>query len=643
MANKKSDDTQWKFNDLKITEAEMGYWTKEINNSREFRKKHFYNDESNTGIAKDCLDYYLGKQEIQSAGLETPIVDNQIAPIVNTFMAAILYQNPEIMVNLKRQSEIPYQKEIAKSVFSYFQTELKMGWQNQQALFDGYVTGLGVKTNGYDSEFDTIEEKEKITKTVKKRRGLGRGKGWKTVEEEVEEEIIKRREWITKEFPSNLRHSPFMTLVDPRAKSALPFDGKWVCLEYEVPYNEVKGNPAFTNTEDLAPSGAVGTDKEKIQWDDYKRSMCHLYQIQISRKDGLYVLTLAKDYDKPLRYIKYPFEVEGFLTTFLTLNPTADAFYAPSDLWDLIPLQDEVNYIQSRMLEAIYKFLPKIGIMKDMLPDEEEVKNAIAKGDIGTILTLQSATVGTGHPQQAIQVLNFQLDLNDKMAVLQNLKNDMRLRSGVTEAELTGRTDSKTATEASIGARGSFTRITARREKLRQFLKEDLRKFAQIVIQAADFPLLIRITGIREVDPLTGVPVTERWLQLNRVDEALKGEFELDIDILSGQQPNVELKRRQILETANFLFSPMVEQTLAREGMKIDKTLLIKEFLRTMDQFREASELVVPMSPQEQQQLAMQQMMQSGALQKMATAPQGPPQADDQTMGQMVAAQQGRI
>jgi len=208
---------------------------------------------------------------------------------------------------------------------------------------------------------------------------------------------------------------------------------------------------------------------------------------------------------------------------------------------------------------------------------------------------------------------------------------------------LTGRTDSKTATEASIGARGSFTRITARREKLRQFLKEDLRKFAQIVIQAADFPLLIRITGIREVDPLTGVPVTERWLQLNRVDEALKGEFELDIDILSGQQPNVELKRRQILETANFLFSPMVEQTLAREGMKIDKTLLIKEFLRTMDQFREASELVVPMSPQEQQQLAMQQMMQSGALQKMATAPQGPPQADDQTMGQMVAAQQGRI
>ena len=87
----------------------------------------------------------------------------------------------------------------------------------------------------------------------------------------------------------------------------------------------------------------------------------------------------------------------------------------------------------------------------------------------------------------------------------------------------------------------------------------------------------------------------------------------------------------------------MVEQALAREGMKIDKTLLIKEFLRTMEQFREAPSLLASMSPQEQQALAMQQMMQSGALQKMATAPQGPPTGDNASMGDMVAQTMGRI
>jgi len=631
-----AQETRWTFDKLSITSDELNYWQGEIRLAREFRRKKFYYDDGNSGKAIDCLNYYLGDQDILNEGLETPIVDNQIKPIVNSFLSAIIHQNPDFIIKEKRQSEIPYQKEIAKSVFTYFQDELKMEWHNQQCLFDAYVTGLGVKTNGYNSEFDEMSWKETKKEKVKKRKGKGRGRGWKTVEEEVEREIVRRKEWITKEFPSNLRHSPLMTLVDPRAKSAFPYDGKWICLEYEVPYHEVKANKEFENTKDLYPTGAIGTSKDKIKWDDYKQNMCHLYQIQIAQKDGLHILTLAKDYNKPLRYIKYPFEVEGFLTKFLTLNDTCDQFYAPSDLEALLPLQDEINYIQSRILEAIYKFLPKIGLNLDNAKDEKEILNAITKGDIGSIIKLTGQTT----PNSAVQVLNFTLDLRDKMTVLQTLKNEMRLVSGVTEAELTGRTDAKTATEANIGQRGSFSRIVARRERVRRFLKEDMRIFKQIVMQAADFTLITKITGIKEVDPLTGEAVTERWLKLNSVKDVLVGEYDIDIDIISGQQPNLELKRQQILLTTNFLFSPLVEQKLAREGMKVDGTIAIKEFLRTMDQFREAEHMVVPMSPQEKQELQQQMIMQQGGPEALATAPQGmggPPQGEAETQGEMVA------
>ena len=633
------EESKWTFNGIEVTEAELKYWQSEVRLGKDFRKKHYYDSENASGKAVDCINYYLGKQAILDEGLETPIVDNQIAPIVNSFTAALLFQNPEVIIKEKRVPSAPYQSQISKAVFDYFQSELKMEWHNQQALFDAFITGIGVKTNGYNSEFDYIDEKEKVYKTVKRRKGLGRGKGWKEVEEQVEQEIVRRKEWITREFPFNVRHSPLMTVVDPRAKNAFPYDGKWIDLEFEVPYNEVKGNSMFENTDDLAPTGAVGTDKDKIIYDDYKKGMCHIHQIQISRKDGLYVLTMAEDYNKPLRYVKFPFEIEGFLTTFLTLNDTVDSFYPPSDIERLLPLQDEVNYIQSKILEAIYKFLPKIGINSDFFKDETEITNAIAKGDIGTILVSR----GQATPQQAVQVLNFTLNLQDKIAVLQMLKNEIRLISGVTEAELTGSTDARTATEANIGARGFSARIIAKREKLRRFIKEDLRKFKQIVQQAADFELVVKITGLNEIDPQTGENVNETWVKLNRVKDYVLGEYELDIDIESAAQPNLELKRRQILESANFLFSPMLQQQLSMEGNKIDYTLLAKEFLRTMNQFREATNLVKPLSQQEKQELAAQEILKTGALQKMATAPQGPQdlsqmQGEPQSAGELTAS-----
>lgn len=630
----------YKFGNLNISQEETDYWVGEVNLGRAFRKKYFYDDESYSGPAVDRLNYYLGKHGILSEGLETPIVDNEIRPIVNVFLAAILYQNPDILVKTKRESQIPYQREITKSVFTYFQEELKMEWHNQQVLFDSYVPGLGVKTNGYNSEFDEMSWKETEKKTIKKRKGLGRGKGSKMIEEEVEEELVRRKEWITKEFPFNLRHSPFMTIVDPRSKSAFPYDGKWVCLEYEIPYSEVKSNPEFENTKDIYPTGAVGTSKEKINWDDFKKGMCHLYQIQIARKDGLYILTLAKGYEKPLRYVKYPFTIEGFLTKFLTMNDTCDFFYPPNDLDALIPLQDEINYIQSKILEAIYKFLPKIGVNSDFFKDDTEMMNILKKGDIASILVNH----GQATPNQATQVLNFTLQLNDKLLVLTSLRAQMRLISGVTEAELTGRTDAKTATEANIGQRGSYSRIIARRERLRRFLREDLRIFKQIVVQACDWPLIVKITGIKEVDQ-TGKPVTDMWLKLNSIKENLVGEFELDLDIISGQQPNPELRRQQILMTMNFLFSPLVEQKLAREGMKVDGAKGILEFLRTMDQFREAESLLTSMSPEEQQALAQQMAMQTGGAKQMAMAPQGQgaPQGEAQSAGELTAGVMGTI
>lgn len=633
---------KYKFGDLEITDSEVKYWDKEIKLGKDFRKKYFYDGENNTGRAVDCLNYYLGKQSILDEGLETPIVDNHIAPIVNAFTAALLYQNPEIIIKEKQEPRFPYQFQITKSVFDYFQSELKMEWHNHQALFDAYITGLGVKTSGYNSEFDSIDEKEKIRETVTKRKGLGRGKGWKNVEEEIEKEVVKRREWITKEFPFNVRHSPFMTVVDPSSKSAFPYDGKWIDLEFEVPYNEVKSNPNFKNTEDLHPTGAVGTDIDKVQWDDFKRGMSKIHQIQISKKDGLYILTLAEDYNKPLNYVKYPFEVEGFLTKFLVLNDTMDAFYSPSDIERLLPIQDEINYIQSRILEAIYKFLPKIGINTEAAKDEAELLASIEKGDIGTIIKLSK------EPNAAVQVLQFQLQLQDKLAVLNTLKGEMRFISGVTEAELTGSTDARTATEANIGARGFSARIIAKREKLRRFLKEDLRIFKQIVMQAADFELITKITGLKEIDPKTGELVTQSWVRLNRVKDYVLGEYELDLDITTAQQPNVELKRRQILESANFLFSPIVQQNLALVGRKIDYALLVEEFLRTMDQFRSATNLVSSLSPQEKQQMQMNQMMQSGALKQLAQAPQGiqtqpAAQGEAQSQGQMIAQNAGML
>ncbi len=624
------------FNGLTISEEETKYWNGEIRLGRDFRKKHFYDDENNSGKAIDCYNYYLGKHSILDEGLETPIVDNQIAPIVNSFTSALLYQNPDIIIKEKRNPLVPYQFQITKAVFEYFQKELKMEWHNQQVLFDGYITGIGVKTNGYDSEFDSIEDKEKV-KEYRKKGGKGKKKD---IEEEVESEIVKRKEWITKEFPFNIRHSPLMTIVDPRSKCAFPYDGKWICLEYEVPYNEIKANKQFKNTDGLHPTGAVGTDKDRVDWEDFKKGMSKIYQVQIARKDGLYILTLAKDYNKPLRYVKFPFEIEGFLTKFFTLNDTIDAFYPPSDLERLLPLQDEINYIQSKMLEAIYKFLPKIGINMDAVKDEQEIINAITKGDIGTIIKL------TKEPNGAVQALNFNLNLNEELAILNTLKSEMRLISGVTEAELTGSTDARTATEANIGARGFSARIIAKREKLRRFLKEDLRIFKQIVQQAADFELIVKITGINEVGP-TGENVNETWVKLNRVKDYVVGEYELDLDIISAAPPNLELTRRQILESANFLFSPILQQQLAMEGNKIDYTLLAKEFLRTMNQFREAQNLIKSLSPQEKQEIAQRQMMESGAL-KMATAPQGPQtqsqmQGEPQSQGQMIASVLGSV
>jgi hypothetical protein len=129
------------------------------------------------------------------------------------------------------------------------------------------------------------------------------------------------------------------------------------------------------------------------------------------------------------------------------------------------------------------------------------------------------------------------------------------------------------------------------------------------------------------------------------VKDNLVGEFELDIDIVSGQQQNEEIAKRQILEVMNFLFSPVVEQALAAEGMKVDKTRIIKSFLQKMNQYREAQDLVVSMTPEEQQAFAQRMMMQSDPKQ-MAVAPQSPSsplQGEPQSFGEMVASERGTL
>ena len=88
------NEQEWKFGDLKINSQEVGYWRGELRLGKEFRKKYFADTENKTGKAYDCLNYYLGKQGILSENLETPIVDNQIAPIVNAFTSSLLFQNP---------------------------------------------------------------------------------------------------------------------------------------------------------------------------------------------------------------------------------------------------------------------------------------------------------------------------------------------------------------------------------------------------------------------------------------------------------------------------------------------------------------------------------------------------------------------
>ena len=597
---------------LPIKKSEIERWRFEIEQTEDFREKHFgvYSDNQRTGAGEN-IDYFetgLSAQSLRDNDVSDPRATlNIVFPIVKNIIPSLYFQNPKVLV-FPNRPEDEDSSPIAGEILNYFNRELEIKTVNQQIIFDAFVLGIGVCKIGYSTKFgaDIPDEEIEKERAKQKERTLLEKLGLKKPKPEEKKENMDLNEFIRNESPYIVHISPFDFGIDPRATSI--HDASYVYHKLKKTLKQVKSNKNYSNTRDLEASELEGLNKDDLTVSEIENfQTIDLYEIHYKTDTGINILTLAKDQkdSKAIYHEKSPYEIDGFQFEVLTLNKHAHALYPISDITLVRGLEDRVNNTFDSILDQVDKFVPKIIAQKAVFTAEGQ--KALTNGDIGGVCWTNDA------PEKAVRELSMTQVKGDLSILIDKIIDVMSLITGLTKAQLTGLTSAETATEAKIGQSGQNLRRSDQSNAVVDFVNRQNRKFWQVIAQFVDLEELQLITGEGVVDEFG--KLRYNWLNVDPAmrEKLLKGEFSFDIETGSSQRPNIEILRQQVTNVSNLVFNPVVKQLLAQEGTNLSLTEIARANLKMYPEvFKNTEKILQRANPQQQMMAQMPQQGGSG-------------------------------
>ena len=533
------------------------------------------------------LSYYRGNHypNLKSAHLDYDLLtNNKIFSNVKTIAASINIRDPRAFVHARRKPtpELDTQRsaQLLDISLNYFIKELAFRAEVSRVLHDALLMPWGIMKLGF------MPNIEKFSKTG---------------------DLLEMHELMKPSWPYWVRWSPRHFLMDPEVDRIE--EARWVAFFRLEHIEDLKANPALTTLRDLEATVHI---KSLFDNSDALRGVpasgssdpnffkrVGVWEIWDRKKQQL--IEISDGSTRPLRDEAWPYQLDGFPCSMLYFNINPDEQVPIADVTTYIDQQDELNRIESLMLEHIKRHLP-VMVSSTTAFEDEDFEN-LKRGEIGKIVK-----VGGTSLRDALGVVQGAQLSPDVHIIRRMLEDNLDETSGVSQLERGSAIKVDTATEASILQASSNLRREDRRIALQTFMTTALRIFRQILQQTMTDPLQLQVDNNVLQKVLGGdFPQLQGWLTIDKGD--IQGEFTEEVEVGSAELFNQAMRKQDAREDLQLL----------RGAVEIDQRELLRDYLEAKGK-RDYDRLLL--SPQK-----VQQVIQSMRQQEQEQAGGGTPGA----------------
>ena len=480
-------------------------------------------------------DYYRGKQwAAEIKGYSDKCVDNMVFSNVKTLIPSLNFRNPKIYV-----------------------TSRKAPYQTKEGLFDTYGGAVAFETllNYYFKELEIKKQFDKclVDALTGPWAHIQLGYTVETEKMDKDGDLIEENELIRAESPFVLRRSPLDVRIDPSSKNSDLSDARWIAFRWVKTLDDIKKNPAYSNTDDLKTNSNIDTEyklatssadgyvmKDAEKWERVEG--WELWDRKCNR-----VFNIVESHDKFLSNEEWPIDLDGFPLENLYFNENPDELYPISDIDIIQKLQDELNRIRSLQLSHIKKISQRKYVAREDSMSQDEMEK-ITSGPDGTIAFTKT------DPNNAIVPLKDANISQDIYIIARQLKDDIRTLAGVALIEQGVAQKFDTATEPAIMAQAASVRKSERRTIFESFIVRVIRKLGQILQQTLEKQEIALNTEqfaiaqkyipnkLSKIAGDKGAIVLNPWLTVER--STIQGEYDFNIEV-GSTTPVDDMRRKQ--------------------------------------------------------------------------------------------------
>ncbi|MBU2249794.1 MAG: hypothetical protein KKD77_23810 [Gammaproteobacteria bacterium] len=507
----------------------ISWWIDQINAGIRFRKKYAQEQKWEMWRA-----YYRGEWQ------------HDILPVNLFFMMTriivprVYFRNPSVSVVPAKPGELNMAfAQLQERVDNKLLRKLKVKRQMKRIVQDAFMFGTGVGKLGFGAQFSPTPDLDTTEQPYKKGARV-----------EYHANIYPDHPWFLRVHPGNF-------IVPSGADSGE--DCMWKALWIRRPLQDVKDDPRFKDTADLAPTSKMMIeDSPKV--DDHgipkPVEMIDLYEVKDTKYGRVFVL--APTANKVLYEGMDELQTENSMGYYeLIFNDDDEVFWGVPDSQILEPYQLEINEIRTQSMKhrrlAIARILAKIGSIE---PAEAE---KLLSEDVAPVIwtkedpRLAVHELQTAHTPPELDAAKLEV-LNDVRETLGFSRN----QSG--EYASRGLSGVPTATEAKIVQMASEIRIDERRDMVADMLVDLVNDWHRLIHTHWTEEQVIDITG-----PL-GVKL---WVQFS--GKMLRaGSYETTVDPDSSLPETKQLREAKAEKVYMIL----------KENPLIDPQKLTRYFLR---------------------------------------------------------------
>lgn len=518
-------------------------------------------------ISKTAETSERGRAFINSMKKETV---NLLLPHLSLMRESVVSREPSFVVTpFGGGEDAEAAAGTAKAVVDYYWQRLGVTPAIQDATEDLLKLGSGFLKTGWNTIINErsrtpAEFAERLAQVVQEDALNAVAEGRDPLsEEEIAEAVGATVEEVILSEPYVIYASPYDIFVDPLARRL--GDARWVCHRVSLPVDEVKANPAYSNTDDLMPNSeqpdkyAAEAEKRVDKKEGTETDLVTIYEFYDTRTRRMLVFQINAE--KPLyddvftHWHRYPpfIHLRGF-------SGSGSEFWPFGDVENVARLQGMFNEMLQEQLDNARRAGAKHFIDERALTPE--VKTGL-ESDVPEIIIPMRPPSGMGL-QDILQTVRREALSGDVYAAKQELDILIQRVLGINEFQAGGvGADRMSATAAAVVDGIATLRAQGKIETVERAVAEAGTHILLLSQQYADLPTVVRVAS----------PQGAMWGEFTRED--IQGEYIIRVEGGSMRSLNPQALEQRGLRLLTQVL-PVVAQ------LQFDPVPVLREALRDL-------------------------------------------------------------